>query len=112
MGRPGKGMNTSLDLRTKRSNKKQKSTFTITEITNYDFRKMLNKFKSLTYLRYKSKPVHGEPTETRLLIIKNITKLMKIERHIQIRTNFVKSGVKTNWTHKRGKIYMSTKNTI
>ena len=34
MGRPGNKMNTYLDLSTKRSNKKQKAKFDITDITN------------------------------------------------------------------------------
>ena len=63
MGRPGKGLTTSLDLRTKRSNQKQKERFAITNITNQDFRKFLKKFKNSHYLVYKSKRVHKEPTE-------------------------------------------------
>ena len=46
MGIPGKGMTTYMYLRTKRTNKKQKARFSITDITNQDFRKLLNKFKN------------------------------------------------------------------
>ena len=59
MGRPGKGMNTSLTLRTKNPNNKQKARFYITEITNQDFRK----FNNSPYIGYKSKQVNNEPTE-------------------------------------------------
>ena len=50
MGRPGKKLNTSLDISTKRSNKKQKAKFAITDITNQDFRKLLKKFNNSPYL--------------------------------------------------------------
>ena len=70
MGRPGKGMTTSLDLSTKGSNKKQNAMFAITEITNQSFRKFLGKFKNSPYLGYKSKQDHNEPTEAYLLLIK------------------------------------------
>ena len=63
MGIPGKGMNTSLSLRTKRSNDKQRARFSINEITNQDFSNFLNKFKNSPYLGYKGKHFHNEPTE-------------------------------------------------
>ena len=50
MGRPGKGMTASLAIRNKMSNKKQKARFSITDITNQDFRKLLKKFKNSPYL--------------------------------------------------------------
>ena len=43
MGRPGKGKTTSLALRTKKSNKKQKARFDITDITEQKLRKFLKK---------------------------------------------------------------------
>ena len=61
MGRPGKGLNTSMDLMKKNPNKKQKARFSITEITNQDFRKLLNKFKNSPFLGYKFKNVQKEP---------------------------------------------------
>ena len=63
MVRPGEGLNTSLDLRTKSPNKKQKTRFSITDINNQDFRNFPKEFKNLSYLGYNSKPVHNEPTE-------------------------------------------------
>ena len=63
MGRTYKGITTSLDIRTKRSNRKQNERFSVTGITNKDFRKLLKKFKISPYLGYKSKQVHNEPTE-------------------------------------------------
>ena len=97
MGRLGKRVTTSLDLRTKRSNNKQKSGFSITDITNKDFRKLLNKFKNSPYLGYKNKQDYNEPTKAYILITKQITKLMKTER--QFRTNFLKSGVNKRIGH-------------
>ena len=64
MGIPGKGMNTSLELRTKSPNKKQKARFSMTEITNQDFIKFLKKFNNSPYLGYNSKHIHNEKTET------------------------------------------------
>ena len=63
MGRPGKGVTTSLTLRTKRTNKKQKASFSITDIAKQDFRKSLKKFDKSPYIGYKIKQVHSEPTE-------------------------------------------------
>ena len=50
MGKLGKELITSLDLRTKIPNKKQKARFATTEITNQDFRKLLKNFNSSPYL--------------------------------------------------------------
>ena len=44
IGRPGKGLTTSLALRNKIPNKEQKARFDITEITDQDFSKLLKKF--------------------------------------------------------------------
>ena len=63
MVRSGKEMITSVSLSTKRSNKKQKASFSITGITNQDFIKMLKNFNSLTFLSCKSKQVRDEPAE-------------------------------------------------
>ena len=79
------------------SNKKQNSRFAITEITNQDFSKFLNKFKNSPYLVYKSKQVYNEPTEAWLFLIKQITKLMKIKRHIW--PNFVKVSINKQVVH-------------
>ena len=59
----GKGLTTSLALRTKIPNKKRKARFYITDITNHYFSKLLKKFNNSPYLGYKSKRVHNEPTE-------------------------------------------------
>ena len=84
IGRPGKSLNTSLAPKTKSSNKKQREKFSITEITNQDFTKLLKKFKNSPYLDYKSKQVHNEPTDYYLFLIKQITNMIKIERHCSI----------------------------
>ena len=46
MGIPGKGMNTSMDIRNKIPNKKQRAGFAITDITKQDLRKLLQKFEN------------------------------------------------------------------
>ena len=55
MGRTGKGINTSLDFRTKMSNNKSVARLTIADITNQDFRKLLKKFNNSSYLDIRSK---------------------------------------------------------
>ena len=82
MGIIGKEMNTSMDFRTKKSNKKQKSRFDINDITNQDFRKLIRKFNNLPYIGYRSKQVQNKPIEAYLLLIKYITKIIKNERRI------------------------------
>ena len=77
---PGKGLTTSLDLSTKRSNKKKKARFAMNDIFNQDFRIFLKRFKNSSYIGYKSKQVHKEPTEAYLLLTKHINKIMKTER--------------------------------
>ena len=72
MGRQGKGLTTSLALRTKTPNKKKKARFAITEITDQYFRNFLNKFKNSPYISYKSKKFHNKPTEAYLFLIKHI----------------------------------------
>ena len=82
-----------MDLKTRISNKKQKSRFSITDITNQDFRKLLKKFKNSPFLCCKSKQVHNQPTEAYFFLIKKTTKLIKTKRHIRIRTIFLKLGI-------------------
>ena len=53
-------MTNSMDLITKRSNRKQKASFSITNINNQDFRKLLKNFKNSPYLGFKSKQFHNE----------------------------------------------------
>ena len=69
----GKGMTNSLDLSTKRLNKKQQARFTITEITKQDFRMLLKKFNNSPALCHNSKQVHNEPTKDYFFLIKHIT---------------------------------------
>ena len=94
---PGKGMNTSLALRTKRWNKKQKSRFVIIGNNNQYFRKLLKKFNNSPYLGYKNKQVHNEPTEAYPFLIKHISKLIKSYSHVQ--PNFVKLDVNETIGH-------------
>ena len=59
MGRPGKGMNASMDVKTKIPNKKKNTRFPITDITKQYFKKLLRKFDNSPYLGYKSEQVHN-----------------------------------------------------
>ena len=59
MRKIGKGINTYLDLSTRKSNNKQKSRFSITDITNQDLRNFLKNFKSSPYAGYKIKQVQN-----------------------------------------------------
>ena len=61
---------------------KQKVRFAITDVTNKELRKLLNKFNNSPYLGYKIKKVNNEPTEDYFFLIKNITKLMEINSHV------------------------------
>ena len=63
MGISGKGLETSMILMTKISNKKQKARLAITNITNLYFRKLLKGFNNSPYLGNKKKKIHNEPTE-------------------------------------------------
>ena len=63
MGISGKDMTTSLTLRTKSPNNKQKSSTAITDITKQYFSKFLREFKISPYIGYKQKNIHNEPTE-------------------------------------------------
>ena len=82
MGRLYKGLTTSLDLSTKRLNKKQKARFSIDDFTNQDLRKLLKNFNNSPYLGHKSKQVQNEQTKTYFFLIKQITNLTKIERRV------------------------------
>ena len=99
MVRTGKGLTTSLNIITKRSNKKQKSRFGITDINKQDLRKFLKKFKNSYYQGYNSKQVHNELTGDEFFLIKQITNLIKTKRHIWIRTKGIKSGVNKTIGH-------------
>ena len=52
---PGKDLTTSLTLRTKIPNKKQKARISITDITNHYFRDFLRDFNDSLYLGYRNK---------------------------------------------------------
>ena len=103
---PVKCLTTYLYISIEMLNKKQKSRFTIADITNQDFRKLLKKFNNSPYLCYKSKQVHNKPTEAHFFQIKHFTKLMKTKRHIWIPSKLVKWGIwkkrqQNNWTRQQ-----------
>ena len=81
-----------LTLSTERPNQKQKARTAITGITPKEFRKLLNKFKNLPHLGYNKKQVHNEPTESYLLLVRHISNILKSKKHVQLRTQRVKSG--------------------
>ena len=66
-------------------------------------------FNNSRYIGYKNKQFHNKPTEAYLFLIKHITKLMKRKRHIQIRTNFGKSGINKTIGNINKKLDTSTK---
>ena len=86
-------MTTSLDIRTKIPNKKQKTRISTTDITNNDFRKFHEAFNNSPYLGYRKKQVHNEPTESYFLLINQFYKRIKSNRHVWLRTKAVKSDV-------------------
>ena len=77
-----KGLNASLYLMTKISNKKQKDRLSINALTNKYFHKLLNNFNNSLFLGDKSKQVCNEPTEACLFRTKYITNIRKIESHV------------------------------
>ena len=98
VGRLGKGMTTSLTIRTKIPNNKQKARTVFTDITNQYFRKLLKKFNNSPFLGYKKKRVHNEPTESYFLLIIHISNLIKIKNRVLLCTKRVKldlNGKKT-----------------
>ena len=101
LGKSIKRMTTSMNLRTKRSNKKQKARFSITDITNQAFRNFLKKFKNSPYLGYKSKKVHNEATEAYFFLIKQITKLIKSKRHVRLCPNVLTQASTKNYTRQQ-----------
>ena len=93
MERTGKDMNTSMFLRTKSPNNKQKARTSITVITNQGFRDFLKEFKTSLYLGYRKKQVHNEPTESYFLLINQFYKIIKSKKHVWIRIKAVTSDV-------------------
>ena len=104
MRRTSKGLINYLAFRNKRSENKQKARFYITDITKKYFRKLRKRLNHSSYPGYKSKKFHNELMDAYFFLIKNITKLMKIERHVRLHTNFVKSGVNEKIGHVNGAI--------
>ena len=105
-------MTTSLDLSTKRPNKKQKVKFAITDIINQDLRELLKNFNNSPDLCYKQKQVHDEPTEAYFLLIEHITKLIKSKRHFLLLTKEVKSGIDETKNFNKNKFTHQQNNSI
>ena len=99
MVRTGKGLTTSLSLRTKIPNKNKKSRFAITDITKQYFSKFLNNFDRSHYLDYNIKQVNNKQTEACFFLIKNINKEIKSKWNVQLCTKVVKSGVNRTIGH-------------
>ena len=87
----GKYLTTSLNFSNKSPNKKQKSRTAINDITNQYCRKLLKQFNNSPYLGYKKKQIHNEPTEAYFFLIKQVPKLIKIDKHVFLHTKTVKS---------------------
>ena len=56
----GKGVTSSMTLRTKSPNKNKKAKTDIADISNKYFRKLLKHFKKSPYIGYRKKQVHNE----------------------------------------------------
>ena len=82
-----------MNISTKRPNKKQKTKIYITDITNQYFSKFIKEFKSSPYICYKKKQVHNEPTESYFILINHISKFIKTNKRVWLRTKGVKSDV-------------------
>ena len=93
MGRSGKCLTTSLTFSTKSLNKNQTARTAITVINNQYFRDFLKEFNNAPYLGYNKKQVNNELTETYLFLIKQVSKLIKIENHVWLHTKTVRSDV-------------------
>ena len=89
----GKGVTTSLTLRTKRTNNKQRASINITGSTNHDLGELIKEFNNSHYLCNKNKKVHNELTKDFLFIIKYFSKLTKIKKNIGMHTKRVKLDV-------------------
>ena len=64
----------------------KKAIFTITHITNQDFKIFFKKFKNLPRICYNFKNVNNEPTEAYFFLINHITKQIKIKKNIRLCT--------------------------
>ena len=83
VGLPGKGLNISLNIRTRRRpNKKQKTRTDITDIVPKYLMKLIEEFKDLLYLGYRKKRVKSEPTEAYFLLV---PQLINNKKHIILR---------------------------
>ena len=73
VGRSGKGLTNSMNIRTRRRlNKKQNSRTSITDISSQYFMKLLEEFKYLPYLCYRKKLVKSEPTEAYFFLFSHL----------------------------------------
>ena len=105
----GKGVNNYLYIKTKSPNKKQKARTAITENNKQHFSNFLKKVENSPYMGYKSKQIHNEPTDDYFFLIKHITKIIKIQRHVRLCSQGFKSGVNKKIGHVNKKMYTSTK---
>ena len=90
MGRSGKGLTNSLTIRTKIPNNKQKER---NNINNQYLRKLIKEFKNLPYPGNKKKQVHNEPNESYFFLNKHVSKLIKINKNVRLRTKRVKLDI-------------------
>ena len=86
MVKPRKGLNTSMAISTKMPEKKQKTRTAITDITNEYFGRFFKEFNNSPYRGYYRKMVHSEQAEACFLLFNNISKPIKINKHIWLHT--------------------------
>ena len=92
MGQPFKGVATYQTLRTiSRTNKKYKACTAIIKVYPQDFKRILGEFKDIPSLRYRKTWVKKYPTEAYFLLAKNISQLIKENRHVILCNKSIKS---------------------
>ena len=63
------------------------------------FRRLLKKFVNSPYLGHNSKYFQNKPTDTYFFLVKQITKIIKSKKYVQLSTKGFKSGVNKTIGH-------------
>ena len=83
MVRSGEGLNTSMNLRSRsKSNNKQNLRTDTTDVDLQNKIDILEEIKLLPYQGYRRKQSKNKPTESYSFQVKQISKLLKIKKHI------------------------------
>ena len=94
VGRSGRGLTTSLNIRSRRMSKnKQKARNTNICVAIQTFVEILEEFKDVYYTGYSRKKAKNQPTKSYYFLVKQISKLLKSNKQVLIRTKREKSEV-------------------